>query len=216
MLFLAPERSCGKLKNMDLATQLSALLQVLIIDLSLAADNAIVIGMAAGGLPPAQRRKAVWIGLGAATLLRIGLAIFAVQLLHITGLALAGGLLLLWVTWKMFRELKHSSRHDPLLPQTPKGGTHKNLSGAILQILLADLGMSLDNILAVAGAAREHYGVLAIGLVFSVMLTGLAATATAKMLHRWPWLGWIGLAVVFFVAVRMIWDGGHVVLEKMI
>jgi len=186
---------------MNLAAQLSALLQVLVIDLSLAADNALVIGMAAAGLPAAQRHRAVWLGIGAATVLRILLALFATQLLRITGLALAGGLLLLWVAWKMF-----SSRDGAANPRATKTES-KTLRAAIVQILLADLGMSLDNVLAVAGAARDHYVILALGLVFSVLLTGAAATAIAKFFQRWPWLIWLGIAVVLYVALGMIRDG---------
>jgi len=195
---------------MHFAPALAVLFQVFIIDLSMAGDNAIVIGMAARRLPPAQRRRAMWIGLGAATILRIGLAIFAVQLLRITGLALAGGLLLLWVTWKMYRDLNNAAAtlEAQLAAKTGKTKPQSStLRAAILQILIADIGMSLDNILAVAGAARDHIEILALGLVFSVALMGLAANATAKMLHRWPWLSWVGMAVVLFVAMRMVWDG---------
>jgi YjbE family integral membrane protein len=212
---LAPERACGKFKNMHPAAELSILAQILVIDLSLAGDNAIVIGMAANGLPAAQRRRAIWTGLGAATVLRIGLAIFAVQLLHLAGLALAGGLLLMWVAWKMYRDLQRTPPSPNPLPLTEEGG-QKKLSAAILKILVADLGMSLDNILAVAGAARDHYAILALGLILSVALMGFAATAAAKMLHRWPWLGWLGMAVVAFVAVRMIWDGGQSFWQQLI
>jgi YjbE family integral membrane protein len=205
---------------MDYAAQLAALLQVFITDISLAGDNAIVIGTAAGGLPPQQRRRAVVIGLAAATLLRIALAVFAVQLLHITGLALAGGLLLLWVVWKMYQEIRrvrhvHNGTHLDARPAAGKGMPKKKLSDAIFQILMADLGMSLDNVLAVAGAARGHYAILALGLVLSIGLMGLAATAPAKLLHRWPWLGWIGLLTVLYVALRMIWDGSQGILKVM-
>jgi len=160
-------------------------------------------------LPAAQRRRAVVIGLGAATVLRIVLAIFSVQLLHITGLAIAGGLLLLWVAWKMYQEIR-ARAHAKEAEQSAKT-PRKKLSDAIVQILLADLGMSLDNILAVAGAARDHLVVLAAGLFLSVALMGLASTATAKLLHRWPWLGWLGIATVVYVAAKMIWDGFSVI-----
>ncbi|HUY67897.1 MAG TPA: YjbE family putative metal transport protein [Alphaproteobacteria bacterium] len=178
-------------------------MQVVVIDLSLAADNALVIGAAAAGLPPRQRRRAVMIGLGAAVALRIPLAVFAVQLLEITGLLLAGGLLLLWVAWKMFRDLQHDHAHEELSP-VPEA---KTLRTAVGQILAADLAMSLDNILAVAGAAREHYLALAAGLILSVALMGAASLLTAKSIKRFPWLGWIGVAVVVYVAGRMVWDG---------
>jgi YjbE family integral membrane protein len=195
---------------MNLAPAFAAFVQVLIIDLSLAGDNAIVIGMAARGLPHAQRRRAMLIGLGAATVLRIVLAIFAVRLLRITGLALAGGLLLLWVCWKMYRDLTlAATRLQRQLDPKGESGQSKarTLRAAIMQILVADVGMSLDNILAVAGAARDHVFVLATGLIISVALMGVAAGASARLLHRWPWMSWAGMAVVLFVALRMIADG---------
>jgi YjbE family integral membrane protein len=200
------------------STELAALLQVFIIDISLAGDNAIVIGMAARGLPPEHRKRAVLVGLSAATVLRIGLAIFAVRLLDITGLALAGGLLLLWVAWKMFQEIKRAHKtgggaESNGVLDIGKGAPKKKLSDAILQILIADIGMSLDNVLAVAGAARDHYVVMAIGLLLSIALMGLAATATANLLQRWPWLTWLGLLTVLFVAARMIWDGAEGILN---
>jgi YjbE family integral membrane protein len=198
------------------------LAQVVLIDISLAADNAIVIGMAANGLPPAQRHKAVWMGLAAAMVIRIGLALFATKLLHVAGLTAAGGFLLLWVTWKMFQEIRHAWRLHKENQNAPMDAAAiaaadlkkqpKKLSTAVLQILMADLGMSLDNILAVAGAARDHYYMLSLGLFLSIALMGFAATATARMLHRWPWLSWIGTAVIFGVALRMIWQGGGEVL----
>jgi YjbE family integral membrane protein len=209
---LAPEWLCGKVKNMNIASPLTALFQVLVIDLSLAADNAVVIGMAAAGLSLAQRRRAIWLGLLAATALRIGLAFFAVRLLHIAGLTFAGGVLLLWVAWKMARDLRRAPSVRPARSEERKNAG-KKLSTAIVKILLADLGMSLDNILAVAGAARDHYVVLAFGLVLSVGLTGLAATATAKILHRFPWIGWLGVAVVVYVAVDMIAVGSKIFLS---
>jgi YjbE family integral membrane protein len=189
---------------MILDAALAGLIQVVVIDLSLAADNALVIGAAAASLEPKRRRRAMAIGLGTAVILRIALAVFAVRLLQITGLALAGGLLLLWVAWKMGRELRHECAHrqSPTTASTPK-----TLSAAIWQILAADLAMSLDNILAVAGAARGHYLVLALGLILSVALMGFASTLIARWTQRWPWLGWVGVAMVVYVAVRMIADG---------
>jgi YjbE family integral membrane protein len=179
------------------------LLQVVVIDLSLAADNALVIAAAAVGLPPERRKRAVAIGLSAAVILRIALALFAVRLLAVTGLALAGGFLLLWVAWKMGRELRLKGNKKIL----PALDAPKSLTAAVGQILVADLAMSLDNILAVAGAARGHYLVLAAGLVLSVALMGAASVVTAKSIQRRPWLGWIGVAVVVYVALRMIRDG---------
>ena len=203
---------------MHIAANISALVQVLIIDLSLGADNAIVIGMAVAGLPKAQRRHAMVGGLTAAVILRILLAIFAVQLLHVTGLVIAGGVLLLWVCWKMYRELQHMRRVHAKHEEAPKPLPDlqpKKLSEAIVQILVADLGMSLDNILAVAGAARDHVVVLAIGLVVSIIIIGAAAAATARLMHRWPWLGWVGLFIVLYVATKMIWDGAHQISPAM-
>jgi len=195
---------------MDIAHQIAILFQILLIDLSLAADNAIVIGMAAAGLEAKQRHRAVLIGLGGAVVIRIVLACFAVRLLDIAGLTLAGGLLLLWVCWKMFRQIRHAKKMRDGAGEKPiavePSGT-KKLTEAVTQILLADLGMSLDNILAVAGAADDHYTLLAIGLILSVALVGLAATTTAKFFHRWPWIGWIGIATVLYVAISMMADG---------
>jgi len=208
---------------MKLFPAVTILAQVVLIDISLAADNAIVIGMAASGLPPKQRHHAVWIGLAGAMVIRIILALFATQLLHVTGLTAAGGFLLLWVTWKMFQEIHHARRmekerlHELTLPeseQKPRAvAAPKKLSTAIFQIMMADLGMSLDNVLAVAGAARDHYYMLSLGLFLSIGLMGFAATATARLLHRWPWLNWGGAVVIFGVALRMIWQGGRQVLE---
>jgi YjbE family integral membrane protein len=192
-------------KNMILSTQIAALLQVIAIDVSLAGDNAIVIGTAASGLHVKQRRQALWIGLAVAIVLRILLAIFAVQLLHIVGLMLAGGLLLLWVAWKMFRDIRQQNKR--VAAHAVASDAPKKLSAAVWQILFADVAMSLDNVLAVAAAAREHYFILALGLIFSVALMGFAATLTAKWMQRFPWIGWIGFATVLYVAVRMIVDG---------
>jgi YjbE family integral membrane protein len=182
-----------------------AFAQVLLIDISLAGDNAVVVGLAAASLPPAQQTRALVIGIGAATLLRILLALLAVQLLAIIGLTLAGGLLLLWVCWKMARELR-----EP--PHTPGTQPRKTLRAAMLQIMAADLSMSLDNVLAVAGAARGHLWVLVAGLLLSILLTALAARLLMRLLARWRWIAWLGLAVVLFVALRMIWEGSHEVL----
>jgi YjbE family integral membrane protein len=186
----------------NLLSQLAALAQVLMIDLVLAGDNAVVVGLAVAGLPPALRRKAILFGIGAATVIRIGLALVTLQLLAIIGLVLAGGLLLLWVCWRMYRELRtppHAGAHSV--------AAEKTLRGAMLQIALADVSMSLDNVLAVAGAAREHPAVLVIGLSVSVVLMGAAASLVARMLARWRWLAWVGLLIVVGVAVRMIWEG---------
>ncbi|MDE2333091.1 MAG: YjbE family putative metal transport protein [Rhodospirillales bacterium] len=180
---------------------LAALGQVLLVDLTLAGDNAVVVGLVVAGLPAAQRRRAILLGIGAATLLRIALGAVALQLLAVVGLLLAGGLLLLWVAWKMARELRGHGA-GPVRTAVPK-----SLREAALQILLADLSMSLDNVLAVAGAARGRLWVLVAGLALSVVLMGLAASLVARLLSRYRWLGWIGLLVVLEIALRLIWDG---------
>ena len=198
----------------------AALLQVIMIDLVLAGDNAIVIGMAAAGLPKEQRSRAILIGIAAATVLRIIFAGLTTQLLQIVGLLLAGGILLLWVCWKMWRELRAGHVEEEMeaeealenrdLDQDGQIAEHapkKTFAQAAWQIVIADVSMSLDNVLAVAGAAREHPHILVFGLVLSIALMGVAATWIAKLLHKYRWIGYVGLAIVFFVAVRMIWEG---------
>jgi len=202
---------------MDLAAlmpELIALGQVLLIDLVLAGDNAIVVGMAAAGLPADQRRKAIFWGIAAATIMRIGFAAITTQLLAIVGLTLAGGILLLWVCYKMFRELQHGDAPEvqEAEVEAQTTGERKTLRGAITQILVADVSMSLDNVLAVAGAAKEHLWVLVVGLAISVVLMGVAATFIAKLLERHRWIAWVGLLVILYVAVEMIWHGGGEVL----
>src|SRR4051812_27838571 len=195
----------------NLWPQLVSLLQVLIIDLVLAGDNAIVVGLAVNGLPMEQRRRAIFLGVGAATVLRIAFAFVTLELLAIVGLLLAGGLLLLWVCWKMYRELRPASRHHAAEHVQPA----KSLRQAMTQIMLADVSMSLDNVLAVAGAAREHPWVLVLGLAVSVVLMGAAASLMARLLERYRWLAWGGLAIVLYIAIRMIWEGGHEVWGAM-
>ena len=198
---------------------LTALLGVIGIDLVLAGDNAIVIGMAAAGLPKDLRTKAIVIGVLAATVLRIAFALVATKLLAITGLSLAGGLLLLWVCWKMWRELHSGQDGFEALADSDlngdgvvAGGTHKSFAQAAWQIVIADVSMSLDNVLAVAGAAREHPSVLVFGLGLSVALMGLAASFIAGLLHKYRWIAFVGLAIILFVAVRMIYEGMHQVM----
>jgi YjbE family integral membrane protein len=182
-----------------------ALLQVLIIDLVLAGDNAIVVGLAVNGLPAEQRRRAVFLGVAAATVLRIGFALITLELLAIIGLLFAGGLLLLWVCWRMYRELSPGGeQQDGTGVAKPK-----TMRQAMFQIVLADLSMSLDNVLAVAGAARDHPWVLVFGLAISVVLMGAAATLVARLLERYRWLAWVGLAIVLYIALKMIWEGGY-------
>jgi YjbE family integral membrane protein len=190
---------------------LFALAQVLMIDLVLAGDNAVVIGMAAARVPLATRRKVIAWGIGAAVALRIALAVIAVELMAIVGLTLAGGLLLLWVCWRMWRDISNTAQ-----PETgPRIGDGASMKRAILQIVLADVSMSLDNVLGVAGAARDHIDVLVIGLILSVALMGAAATFVARLLHRYRWISYVGLAIVLYVAVSMIWEGGGQVLEAL-
>ncbi|WEX86495.1 TerC family protein [Sinorhizobium garamanticum] len=184
---------------------LLALMQVIVIDLVLAGDNAVVIGLAAAGLPTEQRKKAILVGIIAATVLRIALASVTVQLLEIIGLLLAGGILLLWVCWKMWRELRASvggagaEGHGEVQKKT--------FMQAAIQIVVADISMSLDNVLAVAGAAREHPTVLVIGLVLSIAMMGVAAGFIAKLLNRYHWIAYVGLAIILYVAVDMIYRG---------
>nr|WP_217429045.1 YjbE family putative metal transport protein [Acetobacter syzygii] len=182
---------------------LAALLQVVLIDVTLAGDNAVVIGMAVRTLSGAQRRKAILAGVGLAAIIRVLLALVAVKLLAIVGLTLAGGLLLLWVCWRMYREMQDSHGADEQGAAAPG-----NLRSAILKILIADLSMSLDNVLAVAGAAREHPGILVMGLALSVVLMGVAASLIARLLERYKWISWVGLLVVLAVAIELIISGG--------
>ncbi|HEX7790389.1 MAG TPA: TerC family protein [Afipia sp.] len=193
---------------------LTALVQVILIDLVLAGDNAIVIGLAAAGLPKEQRSKAILIGVGAATLLRIVFAGLTTQLLEIVGLLLAGGILLLWVCWKMWRELRSSSHHDEqaTAPGNDQvsgddGIPRKTLAQATWQIVVADVSMSLDNVLAVAGAAREHPIVLIFGLALSIAMMGIAASFIARLLQKQRWIAYVGLAVILYVAGEMIYRG---------
>lgn len=187
---------------------LLALLQVIVIDLVLAGDNAVVIGLAAAGLAPDQRKKAILVGIIAATVLRIALASVTVQLLEIIGLLLAGGILLLWVCWKMWREIRANSAQDAD-GQNGEGtqAPRKTFFQAATQIVIADVSMSLDNVLAVAGAAREHPTVLVIGLILSIAMMGIAANFIARLLNRYHWIAYVGLAIILYVALNMIYRG---------
>lgn len=189
----------------------SAFLQVLMIDLVLAGDNAIVVGALAAGLPPEQRRKVILIGVIAALVLRIAFALVVTQLLQIIGLILVGGLLLIWVAWKMWRDLRHGgeSAGSPEIRGDEHSGVRsaKSFAGAVWAVAVADVSMSLDNVLAVAGAARDHPGILIVGLVFAVALMGLAANVIAKYIERYRWIAYVGLAVIVYVALKMIYDG---------
>ena len=185
---------------------IAAFLQVIMIDLVLAGDNAVVIGLAAAGLSARLRQRAILVGIVAATLMRIGFALIAVRLLAIIGLLLAGGILLLWVAWKMWRELQAQPHDDE---HTAPGAPRKTFAQAVWQIVLADLSMSLDNVLAVAGAARDQIEALVFGLGLSIVLMGLAANLIARLLSRQRWIAYVGLAIVLYVACDMIWRGGH-------
>jgi YjbE family integral membrane protein len=205
-----------------------ALIQVIGIDLVLAGDNAIVIGLAAAGLPKELRVKAILVGIIAATVMRIGFALMATQLLEIAGLLLAGGILLLWVCWKMWREL--STPHvaedaavealanaDLNADGTIAGGVPtKTFAQAATQIVIADVSMSLDNVLAVAGAAHGHPTVLIIGLILSIALMGLAATFIANLLSKHRWIAYVGLIIILYVALKMMWEGWHQVQPMII
>jgi YjbE family integral membrane protein len=197
----------------DLFSQagLAVLAQVVLIDLVLAGDNAVIIGIAAAGLAPQQRRRAILVGILAATAMRIAFAFVALELLAIIGLVLAGGILLLWVSWKMWRELRASARakedqaFDEGSSRQPRAP--KTFAQAAWQIVFADVSMSLDNVLAVAGAAREHPAALLIGLGLSIVLMGVAANLIARILHRHRWIAYVGLAIIVYVALDMIWRG---------
>lgn len=190
---------------------IAAFLQVIMIDLVLAGDNAVVIGLAAAGLPKVQRARAILVGIIAATVLRILFASIAIELLAIVGLLLAGGVLLLWVCWKMWRELRGPNRHDT--EAALAGGStrlpRKSFAQAAWQIVVADISMSLDNVLAVAGAARDHPVALVFGLGLSIVLMGVAASFVARLLNRHRWVAYAGLAIILYVACDMIWRGGH-------
>ncbi|MBA3041538.1 MAG: TerC family protein [Alphaproteobacteria bacterium] len=192
------------------AAGLAALFQVIAIDLVLAGDNAIVIGMAAAGLPDSQRRKAILVGILAATVLRIGFATITAYLLNMVGLQLLGGLLLAWVCWKMWSELRtvaHEPHKQGETDDTEFTVKEKTFVQAATQIVVADVSMSLDNVLAVAGAAKEHTSILAIGLVLSIALMGLAANLVASLLHRHRWIAYVGLGVIAYVTVTMVYHG---------
>ena len=192
---------------------LTALLQVVLIDLVLAGDNAVVIGLPAAGLPAEQRRRAIIVGIAAATALRIVFAGVATQLLQVIGLLLAGGVLLLWVCWKMWRELREQAAHSRQLAFGHGGGAdaapvqRKTFGQAAVQIVAADVSMSLDNVLAVAGAAREHPYILAFGLLLSVAMMGVAADLLGRVLQKQRWIAYVGLAIIIYVAFEMIYRG---------
>ncbi len=198
--------------NITSPSAFAAFIQVLLIDLVLAGDNAIVVGALAAGLPADQRRKVILIGVLAALVLRIGFALVVTQLMQVVGLIFIGGLLLVWVAWRMWRDLRHvegESAGSPEVEGDQDSGLRpaKSFAGAVWAVAIADVSMSLDNVLAVAGAAREHPGILIVGLIFAVALMGVAANIIAKYIERYRWIAYIGLAVIVYVAVKMIYDG---------
>jgi len=188
--------------NIGSPSALAAFGQVVLIDVMLAADNAIVVGALAAGLPAEMRRKVILIGVGAALLLRVAFALLVTQLLQVTGLVFAGGLLLVWVAWKMWRELRGGGGEDAVVQAAPR-----SFASAAWAVAIADVSMSLDNVLAVAGAARDHPGILAVGLILSVALMGIAANVLARVIERYRWVAYVGLAVILYVACRMIYEG---------
>jgi len=201
--------------NLITASAVTAFFEILFIDIVLAGDNAIVVGALAAGLPVQQRKKVILIGVLAALVLRIIFALIVTQLLQIVGLVLAGGLLLMWVAWRMYRELRHKDESAGC--EEIEGDEHsglrpaKSFASAAWGVALADVSMSLDNVLAVAGAARDHPWVLVFGLMLSVLLMGIAANFIARYIERYRWIAWVGLLVILWVALKMIYEGaGHV------
>jgi len=191
---------------------LAVLAQVILIDLTMAGDNVVISGTLTSGLPARERRKVIMLGVAIAVVFLIGFALVATQLLRITGLLIAGGLLLLWVSYNMYRELKPKPEviaDDPLTPAVEGPAASKTFLQAAVQITIADLSMSLDNVLAVAAAARDHPSVLFVGLVLSVTFMGVAASFVARLIHRFPLLAWAGLLMILYVALKMIWEGWH-------
>ena len=208
--------------NITEPTAFAAFVQVLMIDLVLTGDNAIVVGALAAGLPSEQRKKVIFIGVLAALVLRVLFALIVTQLLQIIGLILIGGLLLLWVAWRMWRDLRHvgESSGSPEIYGDEHSGLKpaKSFVGAAWAVAIADVSMSLDNVLAVAGAAREHPGILIVGLIFAVALMGVAANIIARYIERYRWIAYLGLAVILYVAFKMIHDGWvdpHVGLDRL-
>jgi len=198
-----------------------ALLQVILIDLVLAGDNAVVIGMSAAQVPHCDRRKVIFLGLAAAVVMRVILALFAVSLLEYIPLMIAGGILLLWVCWRLWRDIRRAQQQEharktmegAAAQAEPHGSSRQAVRRAVLHIAAADISMSLDNVLAVAGAAMHHIAVLVIGLLLSVALMGLAASYVAKLLGRYPWISYAGIFIVLFVALRLIWTGCALMLH---
>ena len=191
-------------------TDLLALINVIMIDIVLAGDNAIVVGMAASRVAPEMRARVIFWGIAGAVILRVLFAGVTAQLLTIVGLTFAGGILLLWVCWKMYRQLVGSNGHDTEgVDAAVKTGATMTFGQAVTQVVLADVTMSLDNVLAVAGAAKGSFAILALGLIIGIVLMAVASHFIAGLLVRFPWITWIGLLIVVYVALSMIWDGWH-------
>ncbi len=200
----------------EFVSQLTAFISVIMIDIVLAGDNAVVVGSAASGLPPRQQRQVIAFGAGLALVARVAFALIAIDLLAIIGLMLAGGILLLWVAWKMWREIRARSIEMQLAEADSAEGREvagKTFGSAVLQVAVADISMSLDNVLAVAGAAREHPYIMIFGLVLSIALMAVAAGYIARLIERHHWIAYVGLLLVLYVALDMIWEGGLEVFE---
>ncbi len=196
-------------------SELSALMQVILVDLLFAGDNAIAIGLVAAGLPREQRRKVITIGIMLAVIARIVFAVLTVQLLKIPGLLLIGGLLLLWVCWRLWKDMRSDRRHSvDAQSETSSADGSVTFRQALFRILVADISMSLDNVLAVASIAREHLVILVFGLMLSVVLMVVGATMIANLLNKYKWIEYVGVLIIFFVAVTMLWEGGHDVAQR--
>jgi YjbE family integral membrane protein len=200
------------------AAGLVTLVQVILIDLTMAGDNVVIMGTLTSGLPARERRRVITLGVAMALIFLIGFALVATELLQITGLALAGGLLLLWVAYNMYRELRPVTivtANDPATEEIEGPPPSKTFLQAAIQVTIADLSMSLDNVLAVAAAARQHPAVLFVGLALSVTLMGFAANFVARLIQRYHWIAWGGLLMILYIAIRMIWEGGSDVAPLM-
>ncbi len=197
--------------------ELSVFIQVVLVDLLFAGDNAIAIGLVAAGLPKEQRKKVITIGVALAVVARIIFAVLTVQLLKIPGLLFIGGLLLLWVCWRLWSDMRRKEKQEAN-PHTDIGATGKTITfrQALFQILVADISMSLDNVLAVAAIAREHLLILVFGLVLSVVLMVVGATMIANLLDKYKWIEYVGLLIIFVVAGTMLWDGGHEIAQRFV
>jgi YjbE family integral membrane protein len=199
--------------NLNSSSAWTALASVILLDLVLAGDNAIVVGALAAGLPPEQRKKVIFIGVIAALVLRVVFALMVNILMGVIGLIFVGGLLLIWVAWKMYRDLKRSeatqSPGSPEISGDENSGipAAKSFAAAAWAVAVADVSMSLDNVLAVAGAAKDHPGIMIVGLIFAVALMGIAANVIAQYIERYKWIAWFGMAVIVYVAGKMIYEG---------